>query len=150
MPRHGAGRDAALEAIAHHQLVAGTQRGNERIEAGEVVAVVGIAHDDVTATCRLNADGKRRAVPPQSNGHHPRAVTLRDLLAAVGRAVVGNEDFARDPRPLEETLRLADAGRKRLGLIEARHQDGELDFGQAIRPGGRFGPYSPQNLTVAC
>ena len=64
--RHGAGRDAAREAVAHHELVAGAQRCDEGIEIGEVVAVVGVAHDDVAAARRVDAAGERRAVAARS------------------------------------------------------------------------------------
>ncbi|KIT98664.1 hypothetical protein QU38_02930, partial [Staphylococcus aureus] len=41
--RHGAGRDAAFEAIAHHQLGAVAQRGEEGHQGAEIIAVVGVA-----------------------------------------------------------------------------------------------------------
>jgi hypothetical protein len=142
MPRHRSGGDAALEAIPHHQLVAGPQRRDEGIEIGEVVAVIGVAHDDIAAKRRLDSGRERGAVATHGDGHDPRPLTLGDLPAAVGRAVVGDDDFANDPRALQETLCLADAGGERLGLVEAGHQDGELEFGQANRPGGRCADYS--------
>src|SRR5499427_10221127 len=46
---HGAGPDTALEAIAHHQLVALAQLLHEAVELAEVVTVVAVAHDDVRA-----------------------------------------------------------------------------------------------------
>ena len=50
--RHRAGRDAALEAVAHDEVGAGAQLVDERHRGGEVVAVVGVAHDDVAARAR--------------------------------------------------------------------------------------------------
>ena len=59
--RHGAGRDAALEAVAHDQIAAVAQFRHEGLQAGKIVAVVGVAHDDETAPRRRDAG---RGVPP--------------------------------------------------------------------------------------
>ena len=60
--RHGAGLDAAGEAIAHHQLGAVAQPRHERVERGEIVGVVGVAHDDEAAARRGDAAEQRCAV----------------------------------------------------------------------------------------
>src|SRR3546814_18125245 len=52
---HRAGFDPALEAIAHHEVGAAAQSLDERFEILEVVAVVGVTHDDETAACGLDA-----------------------------------------------------------------------------------------------
>ena len=56
---HGARLDAAGEAVAHDEVVAAAQRVDERAEVGEVVAVVGVAHDD-------EAPARPRRCPPRS------------------------------------------------------------------------------------
>ena len=42
---------ASVESIAHDQLMAGPEFVYELVEAGEIVAVITIAHDDVFAFC---------------------------------------------------------------------------------------------------
>ena len=96
--RHGAGGDAAGEAVAHDELVAGAQRGDEGVEIGEIVAVVGVAHDDVLAAGRLDAAGEGRAVAADRDRDDAGAFGGRDRLAAVGRAVVGDERSRRRSR----------------------------------------------------
>src|SRR5919108_6483432 len=60
--RHGALRDASLEPVAHHQFVSITQLFHERQEVGEVVAVIGIAHDYVPSPGSLDAAEEPTAV----------------------------------------------------------------------------------------
>ena len=70
---------------------------------------------------------QRRAIAALGDRHQARAHAVGDLARAVGAAIVGDQHLAGDARAGQETLRLEDAGRQRLGLVEARHQDGELD-----------------------
>ena len=50
-PGHGAGPDAAEKAISHHDVIAVAKLCDERGERAEVVAVVGVAHNDVPPLC---------------------------------------------------------------------------------------------------
>ncbi len=88
LPRHRPRLDAALEAVAHNEVVALTQLRQEAVEVGEVVGIVGVAHHHVAAAGRLNAAEQRRAVALALHVHDPRAEGTGDLLAAVGRTVV--------------------------------------------------------------
>jgi len=125
--RHGAGLDAAPETVAHHQLRPVAQARHEGVERAEIVAVVGVAHDDEAATGGGDAAQQGSSVTLLRDRHDARAHPARDLLRAVGAAVVGDQHLARDTGALEETLRLADAGGERLGLVEAGHQDGQFE-----------------------
>ena len=73
LPRHGPGLDPALEAIAHHEVAACPQLLDERHEVGEIIAVIGIAHDDIDAACRQAALIKCRAVAAASAHRRTRA-----------------------------------------------------------------------------
>ena len=131
-PHHRACLDASGEAVAHHQVVAFAQLGDERSNGQEVVAVVGVTHDHELASRRLDAADQGAAVAlarhvddthPQLPGHRQRAV---------GAAVVGDDDLRRQAVFLDCLLRLADADGQRLGLVEARHDDRDFDFGRWI------------------
>jgi hypothetical protein len=78
-PWHGAGRDAALEPVAHDELGAPAQLRHEWTQVGKVVAVVGVAHDHVTATGGANSGLQRSAVAALRYAQHARAVRCRDL-----------------------------------------------------------------------
>ena len=67
--RHGAGHDAALEAVAHDQLVSRAKLRDEIVKPAEIVAVVGIAHDDVTAARGMDAAAQRAAVAAFGDRH---------------------------------------------------------------------------------
>src|SRR5258708_8596897 len=70
---HGAATDAALEAVAHHERMPGAQLLDERVEPGEVVAVVGVAHDDVASARGPDPPPQTPAVPPLGHLHDPCA-----------------------------------------------------------------------------
>ena len=99
--RHRAGLDPAAEPVAHDQVVAGAQPLDELVEVGEVVAVVGVAHDHVGAARRRDAAEERGPVPLVDDVDDARTVGFRDLLRAVGAAVVGDDDLADDAAPVE-------------------------------------------------
>ena len=72
LPGHRAGHDPAPEAVAHHQVVALAQLLDERLDRREVVAVVGVAHDDVSA-----AGGGDAADAARCRSPWPRPATTR-------------------------------------------------------------------------
>ena len=124
--RHGARTDAALEAVAHDQRIARAQLLQETLETAEVVAVVGVAHDDVAAARRGDAGDERRAVAALLDRDHARAGLGRERARVVARAVVRDEYFAVDAGALEEAARLLYAPADRGRLVQARHEDREL------------------------
>ena len=124
---HRAVLDAAAEAVAHDQVVAGPQALDEGFDVAEVVAAVGVAHDHVAAVGGFEAAHQRRPVALGGDVHDPRAEPAGDLLGAVGAAVVGDHDLADGARPLEPFLGHRDALPDRLLLVEARHHDRYLD-----------------------
>src|SRR5260370_21740796 len=71
--RHRPRLDAALEAVAHDEVVAGAQPLEKAAERGEIVAVVAAAHDVVRAACR-----------PYAAEQRPAIATLRDIDNAGG------------------------------------------------------------------
>ena len=62
----------------------------------EVVGVVGIAHDDVSATGGGDAAHEGVAITLVGDGDYACAKLLRDLGRTIVRAVVGDDDFAGD------------------------------------------------------
>ena len=131
--RHGALLDAALEAVAHHEAMAGTQLFDEAFQPGEIVAVVRVPHDDVAAARRGDSARQRCAVAALGNLHEASPCSLRQSLRAVARAVVGDQHLAGNSRALEEAARLGDAGGHRGCLVEAGHENRQLDHASAPR-----------------
>ena len=96
----------------------------KRVERREVVAVVGVAHDDVAAArgarcrragrCRTRARRRRRPArrPPRRSACEPSVLPLSATTTSPSM-----------PRPREVAARLGDARRQRLGLVEAGHED---------------------------
>jgi hypothetical protein len=143
--RHGAGRDAAGEAIAHDEVAAAPQLRQERIEAGEIIAVVGVADDDEPPACRRDAGAERGAIAALRHRDDAGAAGQGIFDRAVGRAVVGDQDLAGDAGTGEVVGRLADTGGDRFGLVEARHQDGEFDVATL-----RCSPGRPDGVWFHC
>ncbi len=108
-PRHRARLDAATEAIAHHDVVAFAPFGHELRDGREIVTIVGVTHDDEAPARRGDARAQGVAITARAHANHSRAALFGDFERAVGRAVVGNDDFAANPRSLERFTRLIDA-----------------------------------------
>ena len=81
--RHRSGADAAAKAIAHDELGAATELGEEARSVRELVAVVGVSHQYVFAACREDAGVECRAVTADRNRNKARAMFLRDLLRTI-------------------------------------------------------------------
>ena len=62
-PNHGSGFDPARESVAHHQVIALAKLLDERADGGEVVTVIGVAHDHEPAARGSDTGDKRAAVP---------------------------------------------------------------------------------------
>jgi len=129
--RHRARRDAAGEAVPHHQLITGAQAVEKRVEPAEIVAVVAVADDDLAAARGADPGDQAVAIPPLGHMDDASPEAARKLRRAVRTAVVGHEHLALDPGAGEKPECLANAGRQRHRLVEARHQDRQLD----VRPG---------------
>src|SRR5690606_36577601 len=98
VPGHGARGDAAGEAVAHDEGIAGAEPFDEGAEILEVVAVVRIAHDDIAAAGRFDAAHERGAIALFGDIDHTGAGFARNDLAAVARAVVGDQHFPGNTR----------------------------------------------------
>ena len=123
---HGPGRDAAGEPVAHHQVRALAQFVNERHQGSEIIAVVGVAHDDVLALGRDDAAHQRVAVALLADRDDAGARLGGQLLAAVCAAVIGDEHLTADTARGQESHRLGHARRHGLRLVEAGHDHGQL------------------------
>ena len=120
---HGTGSYPAFEAVAHDQLVTFPELFHENFQSGEVVAVIGIAHDDIATPSRLDTTQQRRPVPLDRHIHDPRTVLAGNFLRPVGTAVIRNQHFAGDAMTIQKTLRLVDAYGQGFRLVQARHQN---------------------------
>ena len=125
--RHGSGSDAAGEAVAHDEVGAIAQFGEETWDVREVVAVVGVGHEDVLAARCGDAGVERCAVSASGHENETCAVRGCDGLRAVGGTVVGDDDFAGDVVVAEYGDRFIDTRGERLRLVEAGHHYGEFD-----------------------
>ena len=123
---HGAGRDAALEPVAHDQVGAVAQTLDQTVQAFEIIAVVGVAHDHEAAARRADPTDQRRAVAALRNGDDTGAQGFGHGLRTVGRAVVGDQHLAGDAAASQVAQGLADADFDRLRLVQAGHQYGQF------------------------
>jgi hypothetical protein len=140
-PRHRARVDLR-EAVADDHVGAVLQRLQKRPDLREVVRVVGVAHEDVAAAGGGEAREVGAAVALAGLANHARTRALGELLRAVGRAVVGDHDLARDPLALHRLERLGDDDRDRVRLVEAWDHDRHQQVVGA-RPASRRGEGGP-------
>src|SRR5216683_3645197 len=135
--RHGAGFDAAAEAVAHDDVVAFPQFFHESRHVAEVIAVVGVAHDDECAMRGRNAGAQRGSITALRYADHTRSVLLGNLDRAVRRSVVGDDDFAGKACLAECLRRLIHAEGQRVGLIQAGDDHGYIGGLRLVGPPGK-------------
>ena len=68
--RHGAGRDPALETVAHDEVSSGAEVIDEWQQCREVVAVVSVSHDDIPAPGRRDPAEQGIAITLLRDGDH--------------------------------------------------------------------------------
>ena len=129
---HGAGGDAALEPVAHDEVVAFAQLLHEGGQGGEVVGVVGVSHDHEAAARGGDTADEGGAVAARRHRDDTCTRLACNVLGTVGAPVVGDDDLPHHPAGFEIAARLVDADLQRLRLIEAGHHDGEFDVGQRV------------------
>src|SRR5204862_3930119 len=93
----------------------------------KVVAVVGVAHDDVGAACGVDAAHQGVAVAFFFDVNHASAQAAGYFGGTIGRAVVGDEDFAVDVGVAQGALGFFDAGGEGVGFVETGHDDRDFD-----------------------
>ena len=118
-----------LKRLPTTKAAALAQFGKEAVELREVVGIIGIPHDDEAPARSRDAADERRAITLLHDWDDTSAELPRDLLGAVRRAIVGDEDLAFDATPPKIAEGLLDAGADRFGLVQAGHQDGQLGCG---------------------
>src|SRR5215831_14533805 len=101
--RHRARLNSAFEAISHHQLVSGTELLHEKIEIGEVITTVCVAHDDETTARGINSRPQSGAVTFFGNSDYTGTCRPCNLLRAITRTVVGNDNLSVNPQAMQTT-----------------------------------------------
>jgi len=64
--------DPALEAVTHDEIGPAPKLAQKPLEPGEIVAIVGVAHDDITPSGGRDASAQRRTVAAFGNRHDAR------------------------------------------------------------------------------
>src|ERR1700738_5095739 len=145
---HGTALDPALEAVADDEIIARLKPIKERIEAAEIVAVVGISHDDELSTRCRDARSQRTAITALRHGNDTRSQRLRDLARAVAAAVIGDDDLARKILSRKIGARFCNTGGQCPRLVEARHQDAQGDLLLDARHPKRAFPRNLRQLVI--
>ena len=120
------GLDAASESISHDEVGSATKCFDEWAQVREVVAVIGVAHDDELALGVGDAGGECSAVSPNRNIDDTSTFGSGNVLRTISASVVCDHDLAIDAQTFDRRLCLADTHRKRFGLVEARKDNREF------------------------
>jgi hypothetical protein len=108
-PGHRARLDPAQEPIADHEVVAFSELGDQRRDRSEVIARIGVTHDDEPSLRRVDAADQRAAVSLSLNVDDPGAELAREQLRTVAAPIVGDDDLGRVPALVDGLARLGDA-----------------------------------------
>src|SRR5262249_2449726 len=68
------------QATSLYEIIAFAQFGNKPGEFEEIIAIVGITHNNVFSSCRGNATHKRMAIASSSHGDDTSSHTCRNSL----------------------------------------------------------------------
>src|SRR5215469_15283111 len=128
LPWHGPRLDAALKPVPYDQVISLSQFLDEGQKAREIVAIVGIAHDDVLAACVRTAIKEGCSIAPDWDMDDPGTTSPGNILRTIAGAVIANDNFPLNPALFEKTLSLSNAGFERFPFVQARHQDCQLDL----------------------
>ena len=124
--RHGTWRNGSTstgKTAPLNEVVACAQRCHELRDLEEVVAVVGVSHNDELPVRCLDSSHQRTAVAGSFHMNQPRAELLGNRLRSVGAPIVCDHDLAVNARIPQSALRLFDAGTECLCLVQARDDD---------------------------
>ena len=124
--RHRSGFDATSKPVPHNKVGSAPKRLDKRPEVGEVVTVVGVAHDDELALGIGNASSESSAITTNRDVDDTSAFGPGNVLRTVCTAVVGDHNLAVDTKTCDRGLGFTDTHRKRFCLIEAWENNGEL------------------------
>ena len=117
---------AGWQPAALHEVVPVAELLDELRHLQEVVAVVGIAHDDELAPRGGDAAYECVAVAPGGHLDDARPHAPCNVLRAIRASVVRHDDLAGGAAGAQRHVRLVDAYGQRVRLVEAGHHDRHL------------------------
>src|SRR2546428_1930686 len=126
MPSHRARFDFSFEAIAHHNFIAFAPFCAKARHLREIIAVIGIAHDDELSARLFNSLAQCMTVAPQRGMNNSGAVLLGDFDRTVSGSIIRDDDFAMNACFFEGSNGLVDAKCDGLRLVETRNNYGDL------------------------
>jgi len=135
---HGFRAYSAAKAIAHDQVGPVAQLLEEAGKMVELVRVIGVAHEYVLSARGEDAGVQGRSVAANRHGDQACAVIACNLLGAIGRPVVGDDDLARNRVGAQRGVGFVDTGGEGFGLVQAGHHYRELHRGQGGVGQGRL------------
>src|SRR5437667_525184 len=121
MPSHRARFDFSFEAIAHHNFIAFAPFCAKARHLREIIAVIGIAHDDELSARLFNSLAQCMTVAPRRGMNNSGAVLLGDFDRTVSGSIIRDDDFAMNACFFEGSNGLVDAKCDGLRLVETRN-----------------------------
>ena len=129
-PRHGAWHNrpaASGHSAAHDEIVAIAEFFDKRADLGEVVAIIGVAHDHPASVGGFDSVAQGVAVAFLGDANHAGAGAFGEFDRAVGAPVIGDEHFALEAEIGEGFFGFEDAALESFRLVEAGHEDSEVE-----------------------
>ena len=131
---------AGWEPAALHQFGTMGEWREKAGDLGEIVALIRVAHEDVSTAGGADSPHQRPAVAWFCDVDDAGALARRELHRAVSTAVVRDNDFSVDPLLPHRTQGFLDTAADGRRLVEARHNHRELQgLVTTLRSGGRCG-----------
>jgi hypothetical protein len=115
--RHRSWLDPPAKAITHNQIVSFSQSNEKRHQVCEIVAVIGVPHDDVIRASRLNTCNESAAITAICHPDNAGAKTSRNFYRVISAPIIRDHDLASDLLNPQEFLSLFDTSAESLRFI---------------------------------
>ena len=120
------------QSAALYQVITGPEFLHETGDVEEVVAVVGISHDDIGPAGRPDTSLEGGTVAPLPDLYQASPHCRRYRRRRIGAAVVSNDDLPLEAIRLERLSGLPQAALECIGFVETWENYGDLHTGQYI------------------
>src|SRR5207249_9804858 len=118
--------DFSFEAIAHHNFITFAPFCAKARHLREIIAVIGIAHDDELSARLFNSLAQCMTVAPQLGMNNSGAVLLGGFDRTLRGSIIRDDDFALNACFFEGSNGLVDAKCDGLRLVETRNNYGDV------------------------
>jgi hypothetical protein len=116
------------KAATHHDIIAFAELLDKARRFAEIIAIVRISHKNPSSAGRLDPAAEGTAIAFCDDFDDACSVVASEGKRAIGGTIVGDKDLTFDASGDETALGFVDTCNEGLSLVQARHQDREIQL----------------------